>query len=670
MHSTIFGCRWLPIIAAGLLLMSGSAARAAEPPPLEAYGKLPSMEQVALSASGERIAYISVIGEVRKLVVQQLPSTALGVWTLGDIKLRSVEWVGDEYVIVTLSQTLNMGWDYGFEHELFRPLVINLRDSSVQPLLRKRNTFGASFGSYGYRKIDGQWYAFQRVMPLASGDLQNSVLAKVRLDDQSIEYKGSGNTDFTQADWLVGTDGQILATSRYQDKTGNWRLQTGSFNGREIVRTEDSFRSNQILGYGRTADTVLYSYADRKDHVRYMEAPLQPADGKLSSPIEVLEEVTTDGVVFDPKTFVMIGYVAPGDQSELVMFDARLKARVLGTRKAFPGLRTEFISWNDDIDRFVVKTDGPGDAGTYWLVNIATGRADEIGYAYRQIPAGQIASSEMIDYKAGDGLALRGVLTLPPQREAAKLPLVVMPHGGPQARDYPGFDWWAQAFASRGYAVWQPNFRGSSGYGSALLEAGYGQIGGRMQTDISDGVAELARRGIVDPARACIVGASYGGYAALAGVTLQQGLYRCAVSVAGVTDWIHFLYRVEDRSWADSLRYWQRFLGIDGPSDSRLKTLSPVNLAGRADAPVLLIHGRDDTVVAVEQSKSMRKALEKAGKPVEYLEMEGEDHWMSREQTRLTMLKASVEFVQRFNPATVPATLSPDTASQDVPAAP
>jgi dipeptidyl aminopeptidase/acylaminoacyl peptidase len=111
-----------------------------------------------------------------------------------------------------------------------------------------------------------------------------------------------------------------------------------------------------------------------------------------------------------------------------------------------------------------------------------------------------------------------------------------MPHGGPEARDYPVFDWWAQAFASRGYVVLQPNFRGSTGYGAAFLRAGYGEWGRKMQSDISDGLAFLVDAGIADPGRACIVGASYGGYAALAGVTLQKGLYRCAVSVAGISD--------------------------------------------------------------------------------------------------------------------------------------
>ncbi len=133
---------------------------------------------------------------------------------------------------------------------------------------------------------------------------------------------------------------------------------------------------------------------------------------------------------------------------------------------------------------------------------------------------------------------MEGVLTLPPDKEGKNLPLVVMPHGGPiVVGDRARFDWWAQVFASRGYAVFQPNYRDTLGYGEAFRHAADGQYGRKMQTDISDGLTALATAGIIDPKRTCIVGGSYGGYAAFAGVTLQHGLYRCAVSVAGARIW-------------------------------------------------------------------------------------------------------------------------------------
>lgn len=194
----------------------------------------------------------------------------------------------------------------------------------------------------------------------------------------------------------------------------------------------------------------------------------------------------------------------------------------------------------------------------------------------------------MVEWKAADGLTLHGVLSLPTGRPATPLPLVVLPHGGPEARDYPVFDWWAQAFASRGYAVFQPNFRGSAGYGRTFRDAGFGQWGRKMQTDISDGVAELARRGIIDPKRACIIGGSYGGYAALAGVTVQQGLYRCAVSVAGVSDPEALLTYARERSGSATAatRYWRDFMGVKSVFEGELNAISPVKLAAKADAPI------------------------------------------------------------------------------------
>jgi dipeptidyl aminopeptidase/acylaminoacyl peptidase len=174
-----------------------------------------------------------------------------------------------------------------------------------------------------------------------------------------------------------------------------------------------------------------------------------------------------------------------------------------------------------------------------------------------------------------------------------------------------------------------------------------------MQTDVSDGLEALAKSGIVDSRRACIVGASYGGYAALAGVTVQNGLYRCAVSVAGVSDPVYMLETEMAESGARNagVRYWRAFLGADQPGwVAELNAVSPAKLAARADAPVLLIHGKDDTVVKIEQSRRMERALRSAGKPVEMLTLDGEDHGLSGETTRIAMLQASVTFVLKHNP--------------------
>ena len=340
-----------------------------------------------------------------------------------------------------------------------------------------------------------------------------------------------------------------------------------------------------------------------------------------------------------------------GDREDQRFFDSILQARLEGLRKAL-GSYVSLVSWSRDRQQVVAVTSGGSDPGTYWLLN---GReAKVLAYAYPRIPDANVGEARGITYRAADGLEIHGVLTLPPGRDPRRLPLIVMPHGGPEAHDAIGFDWWAQAFAGRGYAVFQPNFRGSDNLGPEFRDAGFGEWGRKMQTDISDGVAELGRQGVVDPARICIVGASYGGYAALAGVTVQHGLYRCAVSVAGLADLNHMLdweARLQGRDARNpTTRYWRRFMGVRQDEDPALRAISPARLAAQADAPVLLIHGADDTTVPIKQSQMMEQALKVAGKPVEMVVLKGEDHSLSQGATRTQMLQAAVKFVEANNP--------------------
>jgi dipeptidyl aminopeptidase/acylaminoacyl peptidase len=202
----------------------------------------------------------------------------------------------------------------------------------------------------------------------------------------------------------------------------------------------------------------------------------------------------------------------------------------------------------------------------------------------------------------------------------------------------------------RGYAVLQVNYRGSDGYGWNFLSAGFGEWGRKMQTDLSDGVRYLAAQGTIDPKRVCIVGGSYGGYAALAGATLDPGVYRCAVSVAGISDLARFVGWSKERTDSAVERYWTRYMGANGLSDPRLRDISPIDHIGAATPPILLIHGKDDTVVPFEQSQLMLDALQKAGRPAELVTLKGEDHWLSRGETRLQMLQATMDFLEKNNP--------------------
>ena len=218
-------------------------------------------------------------------------------------------------------------------------------------------------------------------------------------------------------------------------------------------------------------------------------------------------------------------------------------------------------------------------------------------------------------------------------------------------RDTAEFDWWSQALADQGYAVLRPNYRGSD-IDWQFLKAGFGEWGRKMQTDLSDGVRFLIKEGVADSARVCIVGASYGGYAALAGVTLDPGVYRCAVSVAGLSD-LALMMRSRGEGGVDArstIRYWDRYWGVTGRTDPALDAISPIKHVNAVKVPVLLIHGRDDTVVPFEQSQLIFDALRRNSKDVELVALKEEDHWLSRSATRLQMLEATIAFLRAHDP--------------------
>jgi dipeptidyl aminopeptidase/acylaminoacyl peptidase len=337
------------------------------------------------------------------------------------------------------------------------------------------------------------------------------------------------------------------------------------------------------------------------------------------------------GPIYDPRTQKLVGVTYVDDVQFTHYFDPVL-AKIQDKLEAMFSSEAQvaMLSWSDDRKRIVVGTSGPKNPGAYYLCDLTTGQVSPIGQVNGSLPAAELGETTVINYTARDGSKVPGYLTLPPGKGNKGLPMVVMPHGGPETRDYVQFDHWVQFLANRGYAVFQPNFRGSGGYGRAFTEQGYRQYGRRMQDDITDGLKALIADGTADPKRVCIVGASYGGYAALAGGAFTPELYKCVISIAGVSDLELKMHDVKIGAGRDSFayRYWKKWLGdLDTPADlDQMRAASPAFHAENFTAPVLLIHGDADTVVRWNQSNRMDKALSKAGKKSRLVLLEGERH--------------------------------------------
>ncbi|MDR3512908.1 MAG: prolyl oligopeptidase family serine peptidase [Caulobacteraceae bacterium] len=641
------------LVVSSVLSLFAFGPALAAPPPIEAYGKLPAVEHLSLSPSGQRYAFIAVVGDKRRLVAETVDgSKILLASEVGTAKVVGVSWAGEDHLLVEISHTVPLGFGFTVSKlEMSTVVVINLQTRKAFAVFDRHPTVStAVMGDYGVAQIKGRWYGFFGGITYGSSPtgpyLEHSWadLYRVDLDSGAIEIAAHGSE--IADSWLVGPDGEIIARTTYDQTSGAWQVITGSFAGRVLASGKSKLGGVDALARGRTPDTIVVN-RPVGDGASVQELKLSgEAAGK--SP----EDDNADDLVTDRDTGLWVGTLSRGDQPTPKFFAAQAEARIRGVFKAFPGQSVSLESRTSNLDRIVVKTSGLGDSGTYWLVDMTTHKADPLAYERPEIGPDYVGTIKMVDWKASDGLALRGVLNLPPGRDPKNLPVIVMPHGGPEARDYPVFDWWAQLFASRGYVVFQPNFRGSSGYGLDFRDAGFGQIGRKMETDVSDGLDMLVKQGIVDPKRACIVGWSYGGYAAQAGVTVQHGLYRCAVSMAGISDLPAFLEYVRDKTGedSDSVRYWKTFMGAKSIWESELGPISPVKQAAKADAPLLLVHGKDDTVVPLDQSQEMARALKAASKPVELVTLDSADHWLLREDTRLAMAQASLDFVLKYNP--------------------
>jgi dienelactone hydrolase len=637
-------------LAAGLGL--GGAAQA-EAPALSVYGGLPGVEDMSISPNGKGLAIVGRIDGERKLIVVDESHALRSVAPLGDIKLRDIHWAGDDMVLVLTSHTEMLGPNFTqAKHEFYGTIVLRTDGSKPQMVFSGTPSIAhAVFGDHGTRLVDGKWLGyFGGVEFKQTADRLGYEFDHGRPSLFAVDLKANRQQKVARAasedswrDWLVDAAGKVAVTLDLNSVTGRWQIINAK--GVPIAAGVDPTGGVDLLCFGRDGNTAIYSMEDdASGTTRWFETPLTGG-----TPHEVLADADIDRLYVDRDSGRMLGYLERGATPRPVLFDPAQQNVVRKVYGAFPGRDLRIVEWTPDFSHFLAHTSGSKDSGTWYIVDVANRRADPVGYDYPRISDEEVGAVSIVSYKAADGMQLDGVLTLPPGRPAKNLPVVMLPHGGPQAHDVAQFDWWAQAFASRGYAVFQPNFRGSTNRDDAFRRAGYGQWGRAMQTDISDGLAELARQGIVDPRRACIVGASYGGYAALAGVTLQHGIYRCAVAVAPVSDlgdmfWTNFYESGQNRMVKRAL---QESLG----SPATFAAVSPRRHAAQADAPILLIHGKDDTVVPLKQSSAMADALKDAGKPYELVVMPNEDHWLSRAATRQQMLEAAVRFVSQHNPS-------------------
>lgn len=340
------------------------------------------------------------------------------------------------------------------------------------------------------------------------------------------------------------------------------------------------------------------------------------------------------------------GFWTDGMKPTVFWSDARWTAIQAAVDAALPD-RVNVVSGNES-GNVLVHSLSDGDPGRWYVLDTKTSKMFEAKQAFVMLTSLRMRPMTTMNYRARDGLTIPAYLTRPAGDPAKPVPTVVLIHGGPHTRDHWTWSREVQILALAGYAVFQPQFRGSSGFGRRFQEAGYRQWGRAMQDDISDGVRHLVDQGIADPERVCIFGASYGGYAALWGAIRTPELYRCAISLAGVSDPAEFASgSLFDDSTPVVREIWQQRIGDPVKDREWLDEVSPLKHAARAKVPLLIAHGEEDRRVLPSQSEAMVNALRAAQRPVDWLPLPGEGHALAGLTNRERFFRALLEFLDR-----------------------
>jgi dipeptidyl aminopeptidase/acylaminoacyl peptidase len=358
------------------------------------------------------------------------------------------------------------------------------------------------------------------------------------------------------------------------------------------------------------------------------------------------KRVDIDNAIFSEKADELVATVYVDDRQRIYFKDPAFEADYRLVEKQLPGRQLTFRSPTADEQRWIVSAGSDVEPGEAYLYDRASKTLTLQYRVYEKLPRATLAPMTSVRYPSSDGLEIPAYLTLPKGVAPTGLPAVVLPHGGPWARDTWGYDAFAQFLANRGYAVLQPNFRGSTGYGRRFLDAGNKQWGERMQDDLTWGVKYLTARGIADPKRVGIFGGSYGGYATLAGVAFTPDVYAAGVSLVGPSNLLTLLDSIPAYWEAGRKLFYERMGDPSTPAGkAQLERQSPLNAAAKIRTPLLVIQGANDPRVNKAESDQIVIALRDRGFPVEYIVAPDEGHGFARPVNNMAAFAAAERFL-------------------------
>lgn len=632
---------------------SGSA-----PPPAAVFATLPLIESIQLSPSGRHLAVLRNQDGQTFLDTQTLAGQDVHRVVSTDNReyvITWFRWVNDERLLVSIRFAATRDAIDSIETRL---LAVNRDGTEQVPNLFKQTSFPSLFGKKHFPQFQ------DRLVGTIPGDSKH-VLIALDLENPNVPdvYKVdvyTGDRQLVQANPSSQPDHRVIL-HWIADRAGRVRAGVGQFQTavHAIFRQPEASLWRELAAYDLAKETGLVPLAFDADPA-WLYVRDQHRGKAAIFKLNVMD-LTADRilVVADPK-YDLTGELvyAPGRKKvvgvrysptdERVLFwdfDAqRLQARI---DRAIPGTVNVIHSSSDDGRLHIVKSSGAAHPPRWSIFDERDGRMVPLAKSYPDLETAAMAAPATTYVTARDGKELQVFLTVPKDRDPRHLPMIVFPHGGPAARMPGAFNYWTQWFVSRGWVVLEPRFRGTEGYGDEWLRAGFQRWGLEMQDDLTDAVQYAIRSGLANANRICIVGAGYGGYAALMGAVKTPDLYRCAVSLGGVTDLREL---VSDSRWyLNQKPMVEMRIGSWWNDRERLRESSPVFHAGDMRTPLLLVHGLMDRTVPVSHGRAMAEALQAAGKTAySYVELPVADHALHREEDRQRVFSELQAFLTQY----------------------
>ena len=623
-------------------LCAGSAVLAAPPlpdaVPIEAFAELPEIADAELSPDGTKVAAkMSIAGEQVLVVHPLFGGSQAAALRSGNVDLNWWSWVNDDWLAVGIGDEQRV---YNEDMYIRGVLGVSADMKKINKIDRDRS---------GVEADDVIWIA-------RDGSPKLLLSKSTGIETLSDWYPSVFDVDVSTGkakkivssveqvwEWRADGGGNVRFGTMYRDGERRGILYRGPEGGkfqRVMLGKREERSIPEPVIFRKDGSAIAFDDGDGRSAVYELALPSFTLGKKLFSN----DRYDIDRVTLNAQRDDIAAFVFTDKRRRREWLDPEFKEIHDALEKTLGSGNAYITSWSRDRKKLLLEIGEPSQAGALYYWNTDGNQMDRIAWNNKILKSRKLSPVSTVEYKARDGTAIEAVLTLPRGRAHKDLPLIVMPHGGPGARDSEGFDFWAQFLAEQGYAVIQPNYRGSTGYGKAFLDLGKGQWGLKMQDDLIDAVGWASSQGLADPKRVCIAGASYGGYAAMRAAYRDSQHYRCSISYAGISDLKAMLRYDQNLLGKKVVDYWKS-------QATDFDAVSARFHAASFGMPILISHGVVDKRVPVKQSRMLVSELQKAGKPYVYVEQKKGDHHFSRSEDRLEFLKAMKAFLDEHNPA-------------------